>query len=374
MSDDPGNPPLVLGKRPPTPRPPAGHLAVEPELFALAYRNHCAPAFRIWTQCRNLDAAGSGWVTRDALLACATALDLQPRSILRIITEAPDWFTMTAAGMIFYTAQIKLLAHYHWQATRYSGTATIPATALAPLGRFNAVCYGAWFTLRTHTTFDNTFLTKPLARSVIRKRFGVTLTTLRRWEVLSGVESEKNYLIGEPGKLSESDGNQELHCTCGKYWWNEHIARRQERTGDFTYHGRPRLTPSEHRKLCPDHTFQTVTRRPNSYIPPDVTTGRRRPAFKNAFRSAQYRVQPVPVAAPVPESTEAPPWDCEPNSRHENLAPMGHCLPVTAPDTQPAKPEPKPRERYFGYRTWQVTDMLPPALMARCLSRQLWFA
>ena len=321
-------------------------IAVDPELFRLAHLHGMAPVLRLWTALRHFDTGKSGRASLANQQQCAELLNVQPRTIQRLIQNFPPWFAIDPGGIVRYTSLAKLLKFYDWPPTRYSGTAEIPLAQVGGLGTFNAFCYAAWFTLHC----KDAEITGLLSRDLLLAKFGVNERTLHRWEKKSGLLAEANYGLQKYDE--ETDDKGEIHCTCGHYWYNQNVARAKEGDPTFTSkltHADQHLElPAEHRAKCPGHTFVQVRQRANAYAPPQTITGHRRPTFLRVYKE-QLR-----AASSVPAITGA-----------------------HADQLDAAKTEPKTRRYtpYANYTPWKKSDPCPPKILAKCRKeRQLWWA
>jgi hypothetical protein len=299
------------------------NVKLPPDLFPPAHRAGEGALLRVWLLARAIAEAPAHSIGRTELLdAMQQHLDIQERHARNLLDLGDGlWWRSDHKHGLIYIIGVKAIF------SRLQGTASdaplvlLPFAALKHLQAFYARCYSAY--LQRYVKGDTA---RPVSRAALLNTFGVTRNTLRTWEKAAGVVTLRNFAFARPDDFhAMPDRPFEYHCNCGRVFANA-------------------LDLAEHHQTCKED-FVVVWDRPNSYVPPALsTTGTASPIGRARLTHYQNQRQ-----ARTPDETKCPTSSSasKPNPTHDPLVHYGWLTPG----------------KRTHYRRGKVSDPLPILLV-----------
>ena len=158
-----------------------------PGLSQAAIRNGQARQLRLWLLLRSLDSQGKGWIEYEEAQKSFLALGLSRRSFRDTLSKGEGVWWVKNRGRIFLRGLEKVCLRFGVLPGR-----PVMVQLDRSLSKFKAALYTSFLNSRT------------ISRAALRRLWGVSRTTMRRWEEVLGVDVRPNL-----GYASESLGEGE---------------------------------------------------------------------------------------------------------------------------------------------------------------------
>jgi len=168
-----------------------------------------ARQYRLWLLLRALDLEGKGWIDYKEAQKAFLALGLSRRSFRDVLRKGESLWWTRGPNRIFYASLEKVCFRLRVLPGR---PVVIPLDSLRKLSTFKRILYASFFTRE-----------RTISRARLMELWGVSRTTLRRWERATGIRIQQNYArSSKPFSAGRSSGRRLIvgseEENGGPYW------------------------------------------------------------------------------------------------------------------------------------------------------------